>query len=137
MPQTYSHNRNLSLVHLLGFFPMCHYACVLSRFSRVRLFATPGFTVHGILQARILEWESFPSPRDLPDPGIKPEYPAWQADSVWLSHQGTLCNYVTALKSNNFSLAISEAKRVGAILPVYKQLEASAYNLRVCRISSR
>ena len=36
MRQTYSHNRNLLLIHL-GFFPMCHYACVLSRFSRVRL----------------------------------------------------------------------------------------------------
>ena len=36
--------------------------CVLSRFSRVQLFATPmdykppGSSVHGILQARILEW---------------------------------------------------------------------------------
>ena len=31
-----------------------------------------GFSVHGILQARILEWVAMPSPRDLPDPGIKP-----------------------------------------------------------------
>ena len=32
-----------------------------------------GSSVHGILQARILEWvEPFPSPRHLPDPGIKP-----------------------------------------------------------------
>ena len=28
-------------------------------------------TVHGILQARILEWVAFPPPRDLPDPGIE------------------------------------------------------------------
>ena len=27
----------------------------------------------GILQARILEWVACPPPRDLPDPGIKPE----------------------------------------------------------------
>ena len=33
----------------------------------------PGSSVHGIFQARILEWVfSFPSPRDLPDPGIEP-----------------------------------------------------------------
>ena len=32
------------------------HACVLSRFSRVRLFETPGASVHGILQARVLEW---------------------------------------------------------------------------------
>ena len=35
--------------------------------------------VHGILQARILE--PFPSPGDLPKPGIKPRSPALQADS--------------------------------------------------------
>ena len=29
----------------------------------------PGSSVHGILQARILEWVAMPSSRDLPDPG--------------------------------------------------------------------
>ena len=28
------------------------------------------YTAHGILQARILEWVAFPSPGDLPNPGI-------------------------------------------------------------------
>ena len=32
----------------------------------------PGFSVHGILQARILEWVAMPSSRHLPDPGIEP-----------------------------------------------------------------
>ena len=32
----------------------------------------PGFSVHGILQTRTLEWVAMPSSRDLPDPGIKP-----------------------------------------------------------------
>ena len=39
----------------------------------------PGYPVHEIFQARILEWVVIPSPRDLPDPGIKPTsliYPA-------------------------------------------------------------
>ena len=31
----------------------------------------PGSFVHGISQARILEWTLFPSPGDLPDPGTK------------------------------------------------------------------
>ena len=39
-------------------------------------------TVHGILQARTLEWVSFPSAGDLPNPGIKPRSPALQADSL-------------------------------------------------------
>ena len=34
-----------------------------------------GFSVHGILQARILEW-FFPTPGDLPEPGIKSMSPA-------------------------------------------------------------
>ena len=40
----------------------------------------PGSSVHGILQARILE--GVPSPGDLPNPGIEPEFPALQADSL-------------------------------------------------------
>ena len=49
----------------------------------------PGSSVHGILQARILERVAIPSPWDLPDPGIElasPEAPALQADFLLLSH---------------------------------------------------
>ena len=42
----------------------------------------PGFSVRGILQARILECVVFPSPGDLPDPGIEPVSPSLQADSL-------------------------------------------------------
>ena len=49
---------------------------VLSNFLR------PHGLVHGIPQARTLEWEPFPSPGDLPNPGIKPRSPALQADSL-------------------------------------------------------
>ena len=31
----------------------------------------PGSSVHGSLQARILEWVAVPLPADLPNPGIK------------------------------------------------------------------
>ena len=43
-----------------------------------------GSSVHGILQARILEWVGlpFPSPWDLPIPGIEPWSPALEADSL-------------------------------------------------------
>ena len=40
------------------------------------------YTVHGILQARILEWVAFPFSRGLPNPGIEPRSPALQADSL-------------------------------------------------------
>ena len=44
----------------------------------------PGSSVRGILQARILEWVglSFPSPENLPDPGIEPRSPTLQGDSL-------------------------------------------------------
>ena len=38
--------------------------------------------MHGILQARILEWAAIPFSGNLPDPGIKPWCPALQADSL-------------------------------------------------------
>ena len=44
--------------------------------------SSPGFSVHGILQARRPSGLPFPSPRDLPDPGMKLGSPAWQADSL-------------------------------------------------------
>ena len=52
------------------------------------LCAPMDYTVHGILQARILEWVAFPSPGDLPNPGIKPRSPSLQADSLPAEPQG-------------------------------------------------
>ena len=40
------------------------------------------YTVHGILQARILEWVAFPFSGDLPNPGVEPRSPGLQADSL-------------------------------------------------------
>ena len=42
----------------------------------------PGSSVHGILQARILEWVATPFSRDLPNPRIEPWSPALQTDSL-------------------------------------------------------
>jgi len=40
------------------------------------------YTVHGILQARILEWVAIPSPGYLPNPEMEPRSPALQVDSL-------------------------------------------------------
>ena len=56
--------------------------------SRVWLLVTPmdrsppGFSVHRVLQARILEWAAFPSTGNLPNRGIKTRFPALQVDSL-------------------------------------------------------
>ena len=53
----------------------------------------PDFSVHGIFQARILEWVAISSSRDLPDPGMEPvslASPAVQVDSLLLVSPGSL-----------------------------------------------
>ena len=39
-------------------------------------YSPPGSSVHGIFQARILEWVAIPLPEDLPNPGVEPTSPA-------------------------------------------------------------
>ena len=53
--------------------------CIMSDFCN---YSPPGSSVHQILQARILEWVAFPLPGNLPNPGIKPGFPALQAGSL-------------------------------------------------------
>ena len=40
------------------------------------------YTVHGILQARILKWVAFPFSRDVPNPGIEPGSLELQVESL-------------------------------------------------------
>ena len=60
---------------------------LLSRFSHIRLVATPWTAAHqappslGFSRQEYWSGETFPSPRDIPDPGIKPRL-ALQADSL-------------------------------------------------------
>ena len=51
---------------------------------------TMDYTVHEILQARILEWVVKPSPGDLPNPGIEPWSPTLQADALPSAPPGKL-----------------------------------------------
>ena len=82
--------------------------CVLSCFSCIQLLATPWTVVHGILQARILEWVAISSsqwssrPRD--HARIAPGCPVLQVDSLPLSHPGSLTNLDSTLKSRDIIL---------------------------------
>ena len=61
---------------------------VLKLLSCVRLFVTPGTVAHqaplSMQFSRQEYWSGlpFPSPGDLPNPGVKPRSPALQADSL-------------------------------------------------------
>ena len=56
--------------------PMC--GCVLSCFSRVRLCDPPGFSVHGIIQGKMLERVVMPSSRGS----------SWSRDWTWVPYIG-------------------------------------------------
>ena len=60
------------------------------------VYSPPGSTVCAILQARILEWLAIPFSRDLPDPGIEPQSPALQADSLSSESPGKPFHSVTS-----------------------------------------
>ena len=65
------------------------YCSVLSDPLQLHGLQLPGFSVNGILHARIVQEGALPSLGDHPDPGIKPRSPALQADFYHLSHQGS------------------------------------------------
>ena len=58
-----------------------NYVCVLSHFSRVRFFVTPWTVAHqaplpmGFFRQEYWSGLPFPSPGDLPNPGIEPTSP--------------------------------------------------------------
>ena len=73
---------------------------------RVHGLSPPGSSVHGILQAGILEWVAFPSPEDLPNPGIDPGSPALQADSLPSEPPGKPQSQSPSSRSNSPSFRI-------------------------------
>ena len=69
------------------------HVAIVSSLSHVRLCnpmdcSPPGFSIHGISQARILEWDAISFSRRSSQPK-EPASPAWQADLLPLSHLGS------------------------------------------------
>ena len=53
----------------------------------------------GFFEQEYLHMLLFPSPGDLPNPGIKPTFPELQAESLLLSHQGSPIRHLLVMKS--------------------------------------
>ena len=79
-----------------------HQSCLLSRClfnlytelvkvaqSCMTLWDPMNYTVHGILQARILEWVLVPFSKGFPNQGSNPGLPHWRRILYQLSHQGS------------------------------------------------
>ena len=83
-----------------------HILCVCMSLSHIRLFVTPWTvalqTPLSMEFSRQEHWREllFPSPGDLPDPGIKPRSPALQADSFQSEPPGNLALPFIYLLSN-------------------------------------
>ena len=73
----------------------------------------------GIFQARILEEFPCPSPRDLPNPGIKPRSPTLQADSLPSEWPGKrMINLDSILKSTDLALPTKVCIVKAMVFPV-------------------
>ena len=90
---------------------ICVCMCVLSRFSHVRLFATPWTVAHQVPLcmgfSRQKYWSGLPCPPpgDLPDPGIEPWslcLPYWQTASLLLPPPGKPI-YIGLLNMHGFA----------------------------------
>ena len=67
----------------------------------------PGSAVHGISQARIVEWITIPSPGDLHNPGIEPKSPALAGRFFTIESPGKLANMVYTLLTHPFIACLS------------------------------
>ena len=86
-------------------------------------YSSPGSSVHGILQARILEWVAMPFSRGLPDPWIKPTSLSllrWQASSLALAPPGP-CWYqkLDSLSSIPLTILLLKKKKNPLIFSCY------------------
>ena len=78
------------------------------KISHVRLFATPWNVVHGILQARILEWVAFPFSRGSSQPRDQTQVFSSQVDSLPAEPHGKPKN--TGVGSLSFSRGSSQTR---------------------------
>ena len=95
--------------------------------SRVRLFATPRTVAHqappsmGFSRQEYWSGLLFPSPGDLPDPGIEPGSPAAQADALTSEPSGK--------SQKTFNLEISEL----SINQILRKKEHTNPNFRISK----
>ena len=86
--------------YLFQFCEICHHASMHAKSLQSCLtlcdpidYSPSGSSVHGYSRQEYWSGLPCPPPGDLPNPGIKPTSPAQQADSLPLSHGGSLCSH--------------------------------------------
>ena len=111
--------------------------------SRVRLFATPWTVAYqappsmGFSRQEYWSGLPFPSPGDLPDPGIEPGSPALEADTLTSEPPGnrTLYNYKCTLGCKESFSEFHTVKIVWTILSALKLDGGNGYIKRISPVS--
>ena len=81
---------------------------IISHFCDPVDYSLLGASLHGILQARILEWVAISFPEEFPDQGIEPGSAALQADALTSEPPGkpSIQSYIFCLDSRNYVLSL-------------------------------
>ena len=87
--------------------------CVCVFLSGVRLFATPWTVAYQASLFMGFSWLPFPSPGDLPDSGIEPGSPTWQAGSLPSEPPGS----PWILSLSLLSIVPGRPKKLAQVLP--------------------
>ena len=93
---------------------LCVCVCVKVAQSCLILCSPMDYTVHWILQSRILAWVAVPFSRGLPNPGHEPRCPTLQADSLPAELPGKPMEYYSA----------SERSEIGWFVDTWMNLES-------------
>ena len=99
---------------MISVLPSLHISVKVKSLSRVRLFVTPWTVAHqappsmGFYRQKYWSGLPFPSPGDLPDPGIKPRSPALQADALWSEPPGKSHIYLISREALNPFMVTSD-----------------------------
>ena len=90
------------------------------------------YKVHEILQDRLLEWQLFPSPGGLPNPGIKPRSPSLQADPLPAELLGKPpCQQNNAQNSPNQASTVHEPQNSRCSSWIQKRQKSQRINCQV------
>ena len=85
----------------------------------------PGSSIHGILQARILEWVAISFSRESSQPGIEPTSPAMQADALTSEPPGMslpLPKYeIKSIKNFTIALVVTMENTTSLIYQVHRK----------------
>ena len=104
-------------------------------------FSPPGSSVHGILQARILEWVAISSSRVLPHPGSNLallHFLHWQVGSLPIAPPGKLPKHVICPENKEgfaiFIIQCAPHRRHRDVLSLCQAKDIEPFQVTICKV---